>query len=69
MQEPDDSIDLRGTSFDWTRRELLAVTAVSGALLGGQVMPRPCHRPQLKEVQRRSLRSTSFCASTGTDTV
>jgi xanthine dehydrogenase YagT iron-sulfur-binding subunit len=40
MQEADNSTDLRGTSFDWTRRELLAVTAVtSGALVGGQLMP------------------------------
>jgi xanthine dehydrogenase YagT iron-sulfur-binding subunit len=33
-------IDLRVTSSDWTRRELLAVTAVTGgALVGGQLMP------------------------------
>jgi hypothetical protein len=40
MQEPDDSIDLRGTSFDWTRRELLAVTVVTSGALLGCFMPR-----------------------------
>jgi xanthine dehydrogenase YagT iron-sulfur-binding subunit len=40
MEEPENSRDLRITSFDWTRRELLAVTAVTGgALVGGQLMP------------------------------
>jgi xanthine dehydrogenase YagT iron-sulfur-binding subunit len=40
MEEPENSIDLRVTSSDWTRRELLAVTAVTGgALVGGQLMP------------------------------
>jgi xanthine dehydrogenase YagT iron-sulfur-binding subunit len=40
MQDADNSIDLRVTSSDWTRRELLAVTAVTGgALVGGQLMP------------------------------
>jgi xanthine dehydrogenase YagT iron-sulfur-binding subunit len=40
MEEPENSRDLRVTSSDWTRRELLAVTAVTGgALLGGQLMP------------------------------
>jgi xanthine dehydrogenase YagT iron-sulfur-binding subunit len=40
MEEPENSGDLRVTSSDWTRRELLAVTAVTGgALVGGQLMP------------------------------
>jgi xanthine dehydrogenase YagT iron-sulfur-binding subunit len=40
MEEPENSRDLRVTSSDWTRRELLAVTAVTGgALVGGQLMP------------------------------
>jgi xanthine dehydrogenase YagT iron-sulfur-binding subunit len=40
MEEPENSRDLRVTSSDWTRRELLAVTAVTGgALMGGQLMP------------------------------
>ena len=40
MEEPENSRDLRVTSSDWTRRELLAVTAVTGgALVGGHLMP------------------------------
>jgi xanthine dehydrogenase YagT iron-sulfur-binding subunit len=40
MEEAENSRDLRVTSSDWTRRELLAVTAVTGgALVGGQLMP------------------------------
>jgi xanthine dehydrogenase YagT iron-sulfur-binding subunit len=40
MEELENSGDLRVTSSDWTRRELLAVTAVTGgALVGGQLMP------------------------------
>jgi xanthine dehydrogenase YagT iron-sulfur-binding subunit len=40
MEEPENSRDLRVTSSDWTRRELLAVSAVTGgALVGGQLMP------------------------------
>src|SRR4051812_13534159 len=40
MEAPENSRDLRVTSSDWTRRELLAVTAVTGgALVGGQRMP------------------------------
>jgi xanthine dehydrogenase YagT iron-sulfur-binding subunit len=40
MEEPENSRELRVTSSDLTRRELLAVTAVTGgALVGGQIMP------------------------------
>jgi xanthine dehydrogenase YagT iron-sulfur-binding subunit len=41
MEEAENSRDVRVTSSDWTRRELLAVTAVTGgALVGGQLMSR-----------------------------
>jgi xanthine dehydrogenase YagT iron-sulfur-binding subunit len=40
MEEPANSRNLRTTSSDVTRRELLAVTAVmGGALVGGQLIP------------------------------
>jgi xanthine dehydrogenase YagT iron-sulfur-binding subunit len=41
MEEAENSRDVRVTSSDWTRRELLAVSAVTGgALVGGQLMSR-----------------------------
>jgi len=56
------------TSSDVTRRELLAIAAVTGgALVGGQVMPEDIP-PAAQEAGRRRRRSKSRCVSTESST-
>ena len=66
MEGAKNSKHLRITSSDVTRRELLAVTAVTGgALAGGQFMPGSRYRRRRRKApERHPLRSTSCCAST-----